>query len=163
MVDTQAEVPTHTSRHWQGMTLAEYVQFRNGVPLGDSASLKNMLARSLGAGSFAEFWRYWNPIWGYALGRYIYTPFSSTLPRALALLLTFAVSGGLHDLAVTLVRRSGVFLLTPWFLLMGIGVVIGRALDVEYGERAWVTRMAINLGYIFGCLAITLLAKQLVP
>ena len=51
---------------WQrkSLTLSQYVKFRNGVPLGDSQSLSNMLHRSLGAASFAEFWQYWNPIWG---------------------------------------------------------------------------------------------------
>ncbi|MBN1965921.1 MAG: acyltransferase [Anaerolineae bacterium] len=163
MVDTQAEVPLSKSRQWQGLTLAQYVQHRNGVPLGAPDSLKNMLVRSLGARSFAEFWRYWNPIWGYALGRYVYAPFRSILLTALAVLLTFAVSGGIHDLVATLVRRSGVFLFTPWFLLMGAGVVVGHGLRIDYAERAWATRVVINLAYVLGCLAITLLARQIVP
>lgn len=45
-------------------TLSEYVERRNGVPLGARGSLANMLRRSLGARSFAGFWRYWSPIWG---------------------------------------------------------------------------------------------------
>jgi hypothetical protein len=56
------------------LTLSEYVKHRNGLPLGASGSLQNMLIRSFGAGTFARFWQYWNPIWGYALGRYIYAP-----------------------------------------------------------------------------------------
>ena len=46
------------------LTLEAYVKHRNGVPLGASGSLENMLVRSLGAGTFAKFWQYWNPIWG---------------------------------------------------------------------------------------------------
>ena len=64
------------------MSLTEYVQYRNGVPLGASGSLQNMLVRSLGAGTFAKFWQNWNPIWGYALGRYIYKPLNQFLPAS---------------------------------------------------------------------------------
>lgn len=34
------------------LTLSAYVKRRNGVPLGASGSLQNMLVRSLGAGTF---------------------------------------------------------------------------------------------------------------
>ncbi len=57
------------ARPWRSLTLGQYVQHRNGVPLGDGKSLQNMLHRSLGAASFAGFWQYWNPIWGYGLGK----------------------------------------------------------------------------------------------
>ncbi len=57
---------------WQRVRLVQYVYRRNGVPLGDSNSLRNMFIRSFGAGSFARFWQYWNPIFGYGLGKYVY-------------------------------------------------------------------------------------------
>jgi len=63
------------------LTLAQYVRRRNGVPLGASGSLRNMFYRSLGAGSIAGFWRYWNPVFGYYLGRYIYAPLKSGYHR----------------------------------------------------------------------------------
>ena len=53
-------------------SLAEYVKYRNGVSLGAKGSLVNMLKNSFGAGSFRQFWKYWNPIWGYYLFKYIY-------------------------------------------------------------------------------------------
>jgi hypothetical protein len=144
----------------QRVTLAQYVERRNGVALGAPGSLKNMLARSFGAGTFARFWQYWNPIWGYALGRYVFAPLRKILPPALALILTFTLSGAVHDLAATLVRRAPAFLFTPWFTLMGLAVVAGRAFRLDYGHRPRATRVAINLGIILGCLALTLLAKQ---
>ncbi|MCB0198341.1 MAG: hypothetical protein KDJ65_40755, partial [Anaerolineae bacterium] len=52
-------------RQWHSYTLRQYVALRNGVPLGDGRSLRHMLRRSFGAASFAGFWQYWNPIWGY--------------------------------------------------------------------------------------------------
>lgn len=95
------------------VTLSDYVRRRNGAPLGASGSLQNMLYRSFGAGTFAKFWQYWNPIWGYALGRYVYAPMHRYIPASLALILTFTVSGAIHDLATILVRASPAFLFTP--------------------------------------------------
>lgn len=145
----------------QGLTLIQYVHRRTGVPLGHSDSLRNMLYRSLGAGSFAGFWQYWNPIWGYGLGKYIYSPLQQFLPPVVALILTFVISGGIHDLVTMAVRRSGAFLFTPWFFLLSIGLVIGRALELDFSERSWLTRVGINLTYLAICLIITLIAKRI--
>ena len=144
------------------LTLAHYVHRRNGVPLGHSASLKNMLYRSLGAGSFARFWQYWNPIWGYALGSYVYTPLQKVMPTALAHILTFVVSGAIHDGVMTLVRGSLAILFTPWFFLMGVGVIVGEAMNITYANYEWQVRVAINLVHIFGCLLLVVGGTQLV-
>jgi hypothetical protein len=138
------------------MSLTDYVQYRNGVPLGASGSLQNMLVRSFGAGTFAKFWQYWNPIWGYALGRYIYAPINRFLPASASLILTFIISGGIHDLATMLVRGAPAFLFTPWFLLMGIVVVFGRWLKLDYSAQPFPIRVAINLSLIVTCLMLTL-------
>lgn len=71
------------------LSLGQYVRRRNGVPMGASGSFRGMMVRAFGAASFAGFWRYWNPIFGYYLGRYIYTPASRVVPRPLALVVTF--------------------------------------------------------------------------
>jgi hypothetical protein len=141
--------------------MTDYVQYRNGVPLGASGSLQNMLIRSLGAGTFAKFWQYWNPIWGYALGRYVYAPFNRFLPSSVSLILTFTISGGIHDLAAMLVRGAPAFLFTPWFFLMGIVVVFGRLLKLDYSNQVFRVRVAINVTSILVCLAIVIGAKLL--
>jgi hypothetical protein len=145
---------------WQNLTLSEYVHLRNGVPLGDSNSLRNMLHRSLGANSFAGFWQYWNPIWGYGLGKYVYSPLRKIVPPVFAVILTFVVSGIIHDLATMAVRRSFAFLFTPWFFLLGVGAVLSRATGMDLSNRPWWVRASINLIYLVFCLALTLLAKQ---
>lgn len=150
---------SHRRQPWQNLTLAQYVHRRNGVPLGDPDSLRNMLHRSLGAGSFAGFWRYWNPIWGYGLGKYVYAPLRSVSTPAVALILTFAISGGIHDLAVMAVRRSGAFLFTPWFFLLGVGVVLGHALKIDFSNRPWGVRASINVTYLATCLAMVQVAR----
>ena len=118
----QNELNPNGRRQHLKVTLAEYVERRNGVPLGDSNSFQNMLRRSFGAPSFVGFWQYWNPIWGYVLGRYVYALLRRVLPPAVAFILTFAISGGLHDLATMAVSRSPAFLFTPWFVLLGLGL-----------------------------------------
>ncbi len=145
---------------WQGDTLAQYVARRNGVPLGDSRSLRNMLERSFGAASFAEFWQQWNPIWGYGLGRYVYAPLRQVLPLTVAFILTFAISGGLHDLATMLVSRSPAFLFTPWFMLLGIGAVLGRAVGVDMAKRPFWVRVSVNLAYLVACLLPALALRE---
>ncbi len=146
---------------WQRktITLSQYVEFRNGVPLGDSKSLSNMLQRSLGAASFVEFWQYWNPIWGYGLGKYVYAPARRILPRAAAFIATFIVSGAIHDLVTTIVGRSFAFFFTPWFFFLGMGAVLGQTLGLDFGKRPFWQRVTVNFTYLVTCLLLTLILK----
>ncbi|WP_286265964.1 acyltransferase [Thalassotalea atypica] len=137
------------------ITLAEYVRKRNGVALGASGSMTNMLKRSFGASSFYLFWQYWNPIWGYYLSRKIMKPLSQVLPVWLAIVMTFAVSGALHDLAITIVKWQLTLLFTPWFSLMGVIVLLTKKFRISFGEHHWLFRASINLLIIVVCLAIT--------
>lgn len=147
-------------RHQRRVTLAEYIRRRNGVPAGASGSLRNMLRRSLGAGSFARFWQYWNPVFGYGLARYVYSPLLRVLPPTAAIVVTFVVCGALHDLVTMAVRGSPTLLFTPWFFLLGIGVVSGRAAGMDLSSRPWLIRVSANLTYFGVCLAVTIAAKR---
>ena len=160
MNNNQNEISPRRQQQWQGLTLAQYVERRNGVPLGDSNSLRNMLQRSFGATSFAGFWQYWNPIWGYGLGKYVYSPLQRVLPAVLALIMTFVISGGIHDLVTMALRRSVTFLFTPWFFVLGVGVMVGRVAGMDLSSRSWGIRASINLAYLVIGLAITLMAKR---
>lgn len=131
--------------------LGDYVRRRNGVPLGAPGALRAMLRRAFGAGSFAGFWRYWNPIFGYALGRYVHAPLRRVLPDGLALVLTFLVCGALHDGVSMLVSGRPAFLFTPWFLFLGGGVVLGDALRLDWRDRAFALRAGIHLAYLAAC------------
>jgi hypothetical protein len=151
----------HLEMSRQRLTLAQYVHRQNGVPLGAPRSLQNMLYRSFGAGTLAGFWQYWNPVWGYGLGKYVYSPFQRNLPSWLALILTFVVSGGLHDLVIMAIRQSAAFIFTPWFFLLGVGVVIGRTLGIDFSGQPWGIRAGINLTYLVACFGLMLLAKRI--
>jgi hypothetical protein len=65
------------------MNLSEYVEKRNGVPIGHPSSLRNNLHRSLGAKNFSVFWNFWNPIFGYYLGTKVFKPLKKVFPIAL--------------------------------------------------------------------------------
>ena len=137
------------------ISLSEYVKKRNGVALGASGSMGNMLKRSLGANSFYLFWQYWNPIWGYYLSCKIMKPLSRLFPIWLAIIMTFAISGALHDLAVTLVKWRFTFFFTPWFTLMGFIVLATKRFHISYKEYHWVIRASINTALVVVCLVLT--------
>jgi len=139
----------------KSISLAAYVKKRNGLPLGADGSLKAMLIRSLGAESFYVFWQYWNPIWGFYLSRNIMRPLNKIFPVGISILLTFAVSGALHDLAVTLFKWRITFFFTPWFTLMGAMVLLSKSFDITYKTNKWLYRMFCNLLFILISFAIT--------
>ncbi|MBL4659579.1 MAG: hypothetical protein JKY19_04425 [Alcanivoracaceae bacterium] len=149
------------NRQHKKLTLSQYVHRRNGVALGAPGSLRNMLYRSLGAATFAEFWRYWNPVWGYGLGKYIFTPLKRIFPTIIALIMTFVFSGLLHDLAIIIVKGSVVIIFAPWFLLLGIGVVLGQELGINFSSKSWLFRASINLIYLIACYILSRLAMSI--
>jgi hypothetical protein len=145
----------------KSLSLSEYVKKRNGVPLGDSHSMRNMLSRSFGAKSFAVFWHYWNPIWGYYLSRNVMRPLNAFLPGSLAIFITFIVSGALHDIVVSLAKWNSVVFFTPWFGLMGLAVIGLSKMGVSYGHFAWHLRAFINTFIISASLCLTYLLESM--
>jgi D-alanyl-lipoteichoic acid acyltransferase DltB (MBOAT superfamily) len=116
-----------------------------------------MLHRSFGARSFAGFWQFWNPIFGYYLGKYVFVPLKQVSPPYVALVLTFVVTGIVHDLVTMAVRQDVAFLFTPWFLFLGIGVVLSKVTKMDIGASSWWWRAAINSTYLGVCLALAFL------
>ncbi len=143
------------------LSLAQYVKKRNGVPLGASDSMKNMLSRSFGASSFPVFWHYWNPIWGYYLSRKVMRPVANFLPISLATFITFLVSGALHDIAVSIIKWKAILFFTPWFGLMGLMVIGSKGAGISYGHVSWPVRALINASFIFISLGITYFLETL--
>lgn len=137
------------------MTLSEYVIKKNGVPMGNNKALSLMLKRAFGAGSFGMFWSYWNPIWGYYLGRFIFKPLKHLFNPAIATLLTFGISGLIHDLAVILIKWKINFFFAPWFFLMGLMVIFNKVLKINYHKTTFRNRVLINASLIVGSFLIT--------
>jgi D-alanyl-lipoteichoic acid acyltransferase DltB (MBOAT superfamily) len=124
--------------------------------MGAPGSLTNMLRRSLGARSFAGFWQYWNPIFGYCLGKYVYVPLKTVLPAYVSLIITFVVCGIIHDLVIMAVRRDVAFVFIPWFFFLGIGVVLSQTMKMDLARYSWSMRATIHLTYLGSCLVLTL-------
>ena len=143
------------------LSLAQYVKKRNGVPLGASDSMKNMLLRSFGAPSFPVFWHYWNPIWGYYLSRNVMRPIANFFPISLAIFITFLVSGALHDIAVSIIKWKTIFFFTPWFGVMGLMVIGSKGAGISYGHLIWPVRALINASFILISLGITYFLETL--
>jgi hypothetical protein len=122
--------------------------------------MTNMLRRSLGASSFAGFWRHWNPIWSYGLGRFVLTPARQFFPLPIALILTFCVSGFLHDAVIMMMRREFALLFTPWFLVLGLGVVISEHFRWSFATQPLWRRASIIIIYAVSSLAVSLAATH---
>lgn len=143
------------------LTLSAYIRQRNGVALGTTGSLINTFRSSLGAGTFARFWRYWHPIWGYGLARFVYAPLLKRgLPNALATVLTFVVCGALHDLAILRVRAKVTLLLTCWFFLLGLVVVQTTWAGWDFTRQHWSVRATVNISYVAACLALSIYLRR---
>ena len=151
VLDRMGTISTNGRMAKRGLTLSRYIRRRNGVPAGARGSLRNMLYRSLGAPTFAGFWRHWNPVFGYALGRYVFAPLKRVVPSELALVATFVVCGAIHDLVTMAARGAPAFLFTPWFFLLGIGVLLGHTFGLNLSDKSWSVRAAVNLGYVSVC------------
>ncbi|MCG2587213.1 MBOAT family O-acyltransferase [Rhodohalobacter sulfatireducens] len=136
------------------LNLDEYIIRRTGVPMGASGSLRKMLRRSLGAKSPKLFWQYWNPIFGYFLGKYIHSPLKKFLPAPLAILLTFLFSGLVHDMATIAVRGTTRFLFTTWFFFLGMGLILIEMGNISWADKSRSTRIISNLSYLILCFLI---------
>lgn len=121
-----------------------------------------MFFRPFTAPSFALFWRYWNPLYGYCLSRYIYRPCLVIFPRSLSVVLTFAFCGFfLHDIFgwTAYAARSGH--LTPphnttvWFTIIALGLVISEKLDLRFDRLEPGFRAALHVGFLTATYLLT--------
>lgn len=137
------------------ISLSDYIKRRNGVPLGHSKSLENMLKRSLGAKSFDLFWVYWNPIWNYYLTKYIYKPLNKLTQKYIAVVFTFAVSGFIHDVVGFLIYKKMSLFITIWFAIMGIVVIASKKIRLEYSSQNRAFNCCCNILFIVFSFLVT--------
>lgn len=143
------------------ISLKQYVKRRNGISLGASGSLSSMLKNAFGANNFAQFWLYWNPIWGYYLASKIQKPLAQVLPHNIALILTFSISGLLHDLAVSLIKKDTFFVCTPWFFVMSLAVIASSNLKVNVSKYPFFLRALIHTSTVIICYWVSYFGLQL--
>ncbi|NHN24486.1 acyltransferase [Flavobacterium jejuense] len=137
------------------ITLSQYIIKRNGVPIGSSKSLRNNLYRSLGAKNFSTFWKYWNPIFGYYLGKFIFKPLKKSFSVSISLIFTFVFCGFIHDIVTTIVRGKTNFFFTTWFFIMSLIVLLSKMLKHDFSKQNWIIRACINLLLISGSFVLT--------
>ena len=142
----------------KSISLAEYIKKRNGVPLGAKRSFRNMLYRSFGAKSFATFWYYWNPIWSFYLTKFVMRASLVFLPTWISILVTFIISGLIHDLAISIFYQEIYVLFTPWFGLMGLVVVLTKKFKISYADHPWLVRTLANSFFLGSSFSIVYLA-----
>lgn len=141
----------------KNVSMSAYVKKRNGVPLGAKHSLRNMLYRSFGASSFAKFWNYWNPIWSYYLTKYVLRPIAAFAPAWIAVIVTFVVSGSIHDLAVSIFYQEIYIFFTPWFGLISLFVVLTEKFNISYANYRRSVRIFANSFFIASSFCIVYL------
>ena len=130
------------------------------MPLGGAGALREMLRRSLGAKSFTVFWQYWNPIFGYYLGKFVFRPLRAMgLPVTLSTLITFCVSGAVHDIAASLVSQRLVFVCTPWFCLMAAVLLVSRHFGMDMSALPPLARGLVHILYVGSCAGVALLLR----
>ena len=131
-------------------SLSAYIERRLGR--GSLTMLRNWVLRSFGAGTFAQFWRYWNPVYGYLLTYFVYRPLRTVLPRPVAVWLTFLACGFcLHDLlGWMLARQIRAPEMTVLFCLFGGGVVLTDALRLDFSARPLPVRALANALLLIG-------------
>lgn len=110
------------------------------------------------AASFAEFWRRWNPVYGYFLGYYVYRPAARHLPRPVAVMVTFVVAGLVgHDLPAWVATRR---VLPPGgtiaFTLFGVGLITSQRLGMNLSAKPARVRTLANLTYLASCTGLML-------
>jgi Membrane bound O-acyl transferase family len=97
----------------------------------------------LSAASLSDFWgSRWNLGFRQLTHRMIFQPVRMRSTVALATLLSFLVSGVVHDLVISLPARGGYGLPTCYFVLQGLGVLFersnsGKRMGLGSGRSGW--------------------------
>jgi hypothetical protein len=140
------------------VTFRAYLRRRLG-PKGGRTAWLNFFVRPFSASSFAQFWRLWNPVYGYFLFYYSYRPLTQMMPRALAKLTTFVACGLLlHDVPAWLLTRR---VLPPGatiaFTLFGLGAIASERFHMDTSRLPVGLRAGINGAYLVACIGLMLL------
>lgn len=113
--------------------------------------MTNMLRKSFGAATVSGFWRHWNPIWSYGLSRFVHSPARRYLPASAAGILTFVVSGLLHDAVIMALRGKPALVFTPWFALVALVAIVADATDATLSRLGFAGRAVVHTTVLAVC------------
>jgi hypothetical protein len=132
-----------------------FLMGRLGDPLRQPGRfLSNFFLRPLCAPSFRDFWRAWNPVYGYVLLFFVYPTLRRYLPRRAAVYGSFLFSGFfLHDLPFNLPAdlsrgRLEIPAVTLLFAIYGGLTLLSEALRIDLSQRPTWLRATANLGWL---------------
>ena len=114
-----------------------------------------VMRNPIGSTSISEFWgRRWNTAFHELASRFTFKPLRRLTGAPAASLLTFVVSGLIHELVITVPARGAYGLPTGYFVLQGLGVASertrwGRRLGLGQGWRGWAFTVLVVAGPAF--------------
>jgi predicted DCC family thiol-disulfide oxidoreductase YuxK len=123
--------------HFGAFHLAALVWQRAGVPA------KPLMQSPTTATSLADFWgARWNTAFNKLVYDLAFRPLARRTNATWAMLGVFAISGVIHELAISFPARGGYGLPFNYFILQGVGVLIerstiGQTLGLGRGFRGW--------------------------
>lgn len=112
-----------------------------------------MVVNAFGAPTFQQFWQRWNPLFSYYLLYYCYGPLRRRGPRWLALVLTFASSGAVHDVGVGLLVGKWRPFFTGIFVGYALWVLAERGMGIYLSRPSWL-RWAYHLAILCGTIGL---------
>ncbi|NDJ61108.1 MAG: hypothetical protein GYB67_08280 [Chloroflexi bacterium] len=143
-------------------TYRQYAQRTLGHPASEWAAIRSMFRRAFRSPTFAGFWRYWNPLFAYYLYYLCYRPLAQWLPRPPAVLITFALSGAIHDVFASLVTRRVFVLFTPVFAVYGLWVILEEYFGLTLTWAPVWLRATAHTITLLGTLGVGLLIRRAV-
>lgn len=119
-----------------------------------------MFLRAFTASTFRGFWQYWNPLYGYGLTYFCYSPLRRIAPKAVSFVATFALSGFLlHDLLFCFVdglpARHWFPIVTVAFVCLALVCLLCERVGVTLNGLSPVLRAASHVGVILVAFAVS--------
>ncbi len=142
------------------MKLKKYLTYKFGNYTGSFDGILYMLKQSFLAPTFREFWQNWNPLWSYYLIYYVYKPFNKLFTKSLSILLTFVISGFLHDCVAMILMQKYSYKMTLFFFLLAIFVLVEKALNFNITKLPKPLRPIYHLTLIALC-ALPIFAENI--
>jgi alginate O-acetyltransferase complex protein AlgI len=131
---------------------------RAGVPV------RPLMNKPVVSGSVAEFWgRRWNVAFRDLADRLWFRPLLARFGKSAAALGVFAISGWLHELAISVPAGGGYGLPFGYFAIQGIGLLVERR---WLGGRPWTRRLwtwLVVAGPVFWLFHRTFVTNVILP
>ena len=99
--------------------------------------------------TISEFWgKRWNVAFGQLVRPLLFKPLSNLFGPRWGMLTTFLVSGGVHELAISLPARGGWGLPTLYFLIQALGMLIERSKSRGFPHRIFTLIVVLGPAYM---------------